>query len=107
MRPRIRAHWWLAGGRSPMLARNVMSRRVGAPRRVPDGTGGLIGDFTAHCLGRYGPEVAADALLAEAIATRVTVCGPDSDLAEVAEIMLAYDVREVLVVADGEVLGVV
>jgi CBS domain-containing protein len=58
-------------------------------------------------LDRYGPDVADSALVAEAMTARVTACDPDADLAEVAEIMLAHDVREVLVVDNGDVLGVV
>jgi CBS domain-containing protein len=79
-----------------MLVRDVMSRAQ--PRRTEPAT---------HGLDRYGPEVASGFLVAEAMARRVTACGPDADLAEVAEVMLAHDVREVLVVDKGELLGVV
>jgi CBS domain-containing protein len=41
------------------------------------------------------------------MATRAVVCRPDADLAEVAEIMLAYEVRNVPVVDSGDLLGVV
>ena len=90
-----------------MLARDVIGQRARAPRAVPDGAGGRVDVCAAHGLDRYGPEVVASALLAEAMAARVTACGPGADLAEVAEIMLAHDVREVLVVDGGDVLGVV
>jgi CBS domain-containing protein len=85
-----------------MLARNIVSRRTRVPRPAPDD-----GLHAVRGLDRYGPEVAADALVAAAMATRVTVCGPDADLADVAEIMLAHDVREVLVVDNGDVLGAI
>ena len=74
-----------------MFARDVMRRRVvTAPRPA-------------------GPasELAAGALVAEAMATRAVVCRPDAELAEVAEIMLAYEVRNVPVVDSGDVLGVI
>jgi CBS domain-containing protein len=90
-----------------MLARDIVDRRADPPRPAPDHTYEDAGLPAAHGLDRYGPQVAADALVAEAMAMRVTVCGPDADLAEVAEIMLAHDVREVHVVADGDLLGVV
>jgi CBS domain-containing protein len=85
-----------------MLARSIVSRRTRVPRPAPDD-----GLFAARGLDRYGPEIAADALVAEAMATRVTACGPDADLADIAEIMLAHDVREVLVVDNGDVLGTI
>jgi CBS domain-containing protein len=90
-----------------MLAGNIASGRAPAPRPGPDGIGEFLDVSAPHVLDRYGPEIVAHALVTEAMATRETVCGPDADLAEVAEIMLAYDVREVLVVDNGDVLGVV
>lgn len=43
----------------------------------------------------------------EVMRTRIPRCSPDTDLAEVAAVMLAHDLRAVPVVDDGQMLGVV
>lgn len=74
---------------------------------VVDRSGHLQGVVAGHSVVAARPGCPGGGRVGEVMQVRTPTCSPDTDVAEVARVMIAHRVRAVPVVDDGEMLGVV